>query len=209
MGHGRDQSSATLVLESPREFFCQRVETAFTKLKFKPLPHSRDYLVGLLEHFMISQNLFPLDEESGRTKKETLAEMYLRAQNSPNPVRVDLLKKLGDSSLYISGFFGDSLSRKIVDIDYYVDMGGVAYGALATSAADERMSQVFSEFSSQFSAFVDTLTFISQEALIQSNEDLLKLYDRYMATGSRLAEGQLLEKGLLNSDLQKTKISKM
>lgn len=209
MGHGSNQSGATLVLESPREFFCHRVETAFSKLKFNPLPQSRDYLVGLLEHFMISRNLFPMDEESGRTRRETLAEMYLKAQNAPAPVRVDLLKKLGDSSLYISGFFGDSLSRKIVDIDYYVDMGGVAYSALATTASDERMSQVFNEFSSRFTAFVDALTFISQEALIQSNEDLLKLYDRYMATGSRLAEGQLLEKGLLNSDIQKTKISKM
>src|SRR5947209_4435560 len=119
MGH-----ATKLIVESPREFFIDRVEQALTRLKFQPLPLSGHYLVDLLEHFMFSHNLYSVDEESGRLQRETLAEMYLRAQNSPPPQRNDLLKRLGDSSLYISGFFGDSLSRKVVDIDYYVDMGG-------------------------------------------------------------------------------------
>lgn len=205
----RSSSPTQLILESPRDFFVDRVEQALERLKFQPLPLSRNYLIDLLEHFMFSHNLFPQDDESGRARRDTLAEMYLRAQNSPAPVRADLLKRLGDSSLYISGFFGDSLSRKIVDIDYYVDMGGVAYGALSSSSADENLQQVYGEFSLRFGAFVDVLTYISQESMIQSNEDLLKLYNRYMNTGSRLAEDQLKEKGLLNPDLQKVKTNKM
>ena len=208
MSH-RSGAQKQLVVESPRDFFVDRVEQALERLGFQPLPLSRKYLVGLLEHYMFASNLFTQDEESGRSKRETLAELYLKAQNSPAPVRTDLLKKLGDTSLYISGFFGDSLSRKIVDIDYYVDMGGVAYGALSTSAPYESLSQVYGEFSVRFAEFVDVLTYISQESMIQTNEDLLKLYDRYMATGSRLAEGQLVEKGLLNPELQKAKIHKM
>lgn len=207
MSHG--SLPKKIIVESPRVYFVDRVESALTRLKFKPLPLSRHYLVELLERFMISTNLFEVDEESGRLRRETLAEMYLKAQNSPQPQRIDLLKKLGDSSLYISGFFGDSLARKIVDIDYYVDMGGVAYGHLSSAANDETMSRVYGEFSSRFGEFVDVLTFISQESLIQSNEDLLKLYGRYISTGSRLAEGQLAEKGLLSSDLQKVKNKKM
>jgi len=193
------QRSLQLILESPRQFFVDRIDQALVRLKFQPLPLSRHYLVDILEHFMFTENL----------EGSMLAEMYLRAQNSPPPVRTDLLKKLGDSSLYISGFFGDSLSRKIVDIDYYVNMGGTAYGALSTSATDENLSQVYGEFSARFGEFVDVLTYISQEALVQSNGDLLRLYDRYMATGSRLAEDQLKEKGLLTPDLQKSKANKM
>jgi hypothetical protein len=203
------EKATKLVVESPRDFFDDRVEQALDHLKFEPLPLSRHYLVDLLQHYMFSSNLFPPDDETGRSRRETLAEMWLKAQNSPSPVRTELLKKLGDSSLYISGFFGDSLSRKVVDIDYYVDMGGVAYGALATYAGDENLQRVYSEFSARFAIFVDVLTYISQEALIQSNEDLLKLYDRYLATGSRLAEGQLVEKGLLTPELTKVKAHKM
>jgi hypothetical protein len=195
-----------LLVESPREFFNDRIDQALERLKFQPRPLSRQYLVDLLEHYIFASNLFAGDDETGR--RDTLAEMYLKAQSSPSPVRVELLKKLGDSSLYISGFFGDSLSRKIVDIDYYVDMGGVAYGALAGHSSEE-MSEVYGEFSQSFSAFVDVLTYISQNSLIQTNGDLLKLYDRYIATGSRLAEEQLLEKGLLNGDLAKVKVHKM
>jgi len=206
----REHSGAkSILLESPRDFFCDRVEQAFKRLKFEPLPLSRHYLIDLLEHYIFSHNLFPIEDETGRNKRETLAELYLRAQNSPSPLRLDLLKKLGDSSLYISGFFGDSLNRKIVDIEYYVDMGGVAYHTLSSSAADENMAQMFGEFAARFPEFVDVLTFISQESMIQTNEDLLKLYDRYIATGSRLAGEQLVEKGLLNADLQKTKSHKM
>ncbi|MBX3020439.1 MAG: hypothetical protein KF799_02080 [Bdellovibrionales bacterium] len=198
-----------LLLESPRTYFLEQVDGALKRLKFQPLPLSQNYLVDLLEHYLFSSNLFPKDDETGKAKRETLAEMWLKAQNSPTPQRQDLLKKLGDSSLYISGFFGDSLSRKIVDIDYYVDMGGVAYGALASSAADEQRSMMYEEFSQRFSDFVDVLTYISQESLVQTNGDLLRLYGRYIATGSRLAEEQLLEKGLLVADLQKSKAQKM
>jgi hypothetical protein len=190
----------TILLESPREFFVTRVEEAVKRVKFEPSPLSRHYLVDLLEHYMFASNLYPT---------ETLAEMYLRAQNAPAPLRLDLLKRLGDSSLYISGFFGDSLNRKIVDIEYYVDMGGVAYHSLASSAQDEKMSRMFGEFAARFPEFVDVLTFISQESMIQTNEDLLKLYDRYIATGSRLAGEQLVGKGLPIADLQKSKANKM
>ena len=190
-----------ILLESPRQFFADQIDTAVKRVRFEPHPLSRQYLTDLLERYMFSHNL--LD------KGETLAELYLRAQNSAPPVRADLLKRLGDSSLYISGFFGDSLNRKLVDIDYYVDMGGVAYGALAHSAADGHLGLVYGEFSRRFVGFVDVLTFISQEALVQTNGDLLKLYDRYLATGSRLAEGQLAEKGLLGADTPKAKARKM
>jgi len=203
------QSPGSLLLDSPRSFFNERVEGAMKRLKLQTLPASRTYLVDLLEHYVFSANLFPKDDETGKAKRETLAEMWLKAQNAPSPLRVEMLKKLGDSSLYISGFFGDSLNRKIVDIDYYVDMGGVAYRALAATAADEHRSQMYGEFSARFPEFVDVLTFISQESLVQTNGDLLRLYDRYMATGSRLAEEQLVEKGLLVADLQKTKAHKM
>lgn len=187
------------LLASPRQFFFDRIDEASKRLKFDPLPTSRSYLAQLLEHFMFAKNL------SG----ETLAELYLKAQNSPTTVKVDLLKRLGDSSLYISGFFGDSLSRKLVDIDYYVDMGGVAYGTLSSTTSNEDMSQMYNEFSMRFSGFVDVLTYISQDSRMQSNGDLLRLYDRYLATGSRLAEEQLMEMGLLNADLQKSKTNKM
>jgi hypothetical protein len=191
---------------STKEYFTESLETAFKYFHFEPHPLSRTYLVDLLERYMLSQNLFEVDQETGKFKRNTLAEMFLKAQNEPSaPMRIDMLKKLGDTSLYISGFFGDSLKRKLVDIDYYAEMGGVAYGSLAKSTSDQSMAEVFDCFSSRFIEFVDVLTYMSQKSQVQTDKDLLRLYDRYLATGSKLAEDQLLENGVLNSELLKTK----
>ena len=191
-----------LRLETPEAFFVEQVDGALKRVGFTPSPRSRTYLLDLLQYYMLTSNLF-------EPQTDTLAEVFLKAQSAPSPIKQELLKKLGDRSLYISGFFGDSLARKVVDIDYYVGMGGAAYGTLATAAADDQQGRVYAEFSAHFTEFVDVLTCISQETLIQTNNDLLKLYDRYLATGSKLAEEQLVEKGLLAADLQKSKTTKM
>jgi hypothetical protein len=176
------------IVVGSQEFFREAVVDALTQTKVKATPLAEHYLVQLLEHFMATERLH----------QETLAEMFLKAVNSEKAAeKVDLLKKLGDSSLYISGFFGDSLNRKLVDLDYYVDMGGNAYGTLAVHVRENSFRQVYSELGSRFVQFVDVLTYISTKTLMQTNEDLLRLYDRYLRTGSDLAKEHLLEKGLL------------
>lgn len=193
---------------SSKDYFGEALDCAFQHLKMPASPLSKSYLVDLLQFYMFSSNLFSLDEETGRYKRETLAELYLKSQNLPTTQKMELLKKLGDTSLYISGFFGDSLNRKMVDIDYYAEMGGVAYGNLSQIASDEKLSLVYTDLSRRFLGFVDALTLVSQTASLQSNGDLLRLYDRYVSTGSRLAEEQLREKGMLNADLPKIKTNK-
>ena len=43
------------------------------------------------------------------------------------------LKQVGDTSLYVAGFFAESLTRSLVDVDYYVGLGQNAYAQLARS----------------------------------------------------------------------------
>ncbi len=136
-------------------------------------------------------------ENQNGSKRATMAEMFLTASNVPPTARVEMLKKLGDTSLYISGFFGDSLHRKVVDIDYYAGIGGTAYHTLATCVSEEKYVPVFNDLAGRFLDYVELLTYISQQAMVQTHEDLLRLYDRYLTTGSKLAEEQLIEKGVL------------
>jgi hypothetical protein len=205
MGEGAKRPELTA---SPKDYFIEELEHAFQHLKISASPLSKNYLVDLLQFYMFAKNLFSVDEETGRYKRETLAELYLRSQNLPATQKMELLKKLGDTSLYISGFFGDSLNRKVVDIDYYAEMGGTAYNSLAKITADESLSVVYLDFSSRFLDFVDALTYVSQKSALQSNGDLLRLYDRYVSTGSRLAEEQLRERGMFNAELGKIKSNK-
>ena len=124
----------------------------------------RATLVDLLQFYMFAKNLFEVDE-GGRNKRETLAEMYLQAQSQPPNRKMEILKKLGDTSLYISGFFGDSLNRKLVDIDYYAEMGGAAYGSLSSITPDQKsVRSLFQGFPATILEFVDALTYISQQS---------------------------------------------
>ena len=195
-------------MTSPKDFFGESLDEAFQHLKMTASPLSKTYLVDLLQFYMVATNLFPVDEETGRHKRETLAEAYLKSQTLPTGQKIEVLRKLGDTSLYISGYFGDSLNRKLVDIDYYAEMGGAAYATLARITADEKLSAVYTDFSHRFLNFVDALTFMSQQAMVQSDEDILRLYDRYVSTGSRIAEEQLLKKGVLHAELGRIKNNK-
>lgn len=184
---------------SPGDFFKDLVRQGFVQRKLETYPHVETYLVDLLQHYLDAKNLFDPDyDESGRKIPKTLAEMYLFANNAEDQaVKVELLKKLGDRSLYMSGFFGDSLQRKIVDVDYYVNMGGVAYATLASCVREDTRAKVYSTISRRFIDFVDVLTYISHSSLIKSNESVLRLYDRYLTTGSEMAREKLTEMGVL------------
>ncbi len=183
------------------------MDDAFGKLKISAYPLVKNYLVSILDHYMVTDNLFDKSEETGRYTQKMLSEIYLTAATAPNEKRTELLKSLGDSSLYISGFFGDSFRKKVIDLDYYVNMGGTAYGDLSTVTSEDMYARLYEEIANRFVEFMDAFCLISQNAMTQSNKDLLRLYDKYLTTGSPLAREQLTEQGILNSQ-SKSKIKK-
>jgi hypothetical protein len=203
----KSQITGADLFVSPGDFFKDLVRQGFAQRKLETYPHVETYLVDLLHYYLDAKNLFdPNHDESGRKIPKTLAEMYLHANNAEDQlVKVELLKKLGDRSLYMSGFFGESLQRKIVDVDYYVNMGGAAYAMLASCVREDTTAKVYSTISRRFIDFVDVLTYISHSSLIKSNESVLRLYDRYMTTGSELAREKLTEVGVLPMNQEQTK----
>lgn len=186
-----------IVLASPREFFGQMVDSAIAHCQVQTAVSTRSYLVELLERHMLTSSLEEKVAQEEAPRATTLAERFMLAAAAEMPAKAEKLRRLGDSALYISGFFGDSLHRKVVDVDYYADIGGSAYDALATVSNSELIAKTYRDLSQRFLDYVDILTFISQKAMIQSDSDLLRLYNRYLITGSKLAEEQLLAKGVL------------
>lgn len=185
----------TLFLNA-EDYFKNVVDEALQQRKMKTFPLAEFYLVRLLNQFVTSENL----------ENKSLAEMFLQAQTTQEtPKKVELLKKLGDISLYISGMFADSLDRKIVDVEYYTEMGGTAYGNLAEAVQKNDVKMVYKEYSSRFVEFVDVLNVISQKVFTHDNESILRLYSRYLKTGSELARETLLEKGVLSVPFDKNK----
>jgi hypothetical protein len=106
------------------------------------------------------------------------------------------LREIGDVSLFISGFFSDSLQRKLVDVDYYVSIGGRAYNTLSRVETDT-YSSVFAELGEKFVGFVDVLSEVSERTSCSSNADLLRLYEKWLKTGSPRSGQLLVERGVV------------
>jgi hypothetical protein len=108
----------------------------------------------------------------------------------------DALRRVGDLSLFISGYFSDSLNRSHVDVDYYIALGERAYGSLARQG-DDTLADVFDELAAKFSGFVDVLGEISERTALTSNTDLLRLYERWLRTKSRRSGDLLARQGIV------------
>ncbi len=135
------------------EFFHGAVTEALSKKHVDATEPTEFYLVNLLTEFMSARNI----------SDEPLALKLAQATSAAPDERARGLKEIGDTSLYISGFFSESLSRKLVAVDYYVNMGGAAYGQLANligmthGSATAFFRQVYAELAAKFGRFVEVL----------------------------------------------------
>jgi len=190
-------SDVRLQRESAVEYFKQLVDDAFTRQRFAAGELTAFYVVQLLAGFLQR----PLAEAD-----EPLALQLARAFESGGAKQRTSLRQIGDVSLFISGFFSDSLRRKPVDVDYYASIGGVAYGLLSRRETDA-LSPVFAELADNFVRFADVLAEVSERSSCSSNSDLLRLYERWIRTGSARSSHLLVERGVVpNLSIRNTRI---
>lgn len=178
-----------------REFFRDMVGSARTRHRLAVRDETEAYLVNLLVDFLDAGQLF-VKEDDGRLGQEPLAFMLKRAIEAPREERARQLRRMGDTALYVSGFFSDSLQRKLVDVDYYASMGGRAYGALRDMSPGHR-AHVFDELAAKFLRIVDLFSDISERAAVTSNAGILRVYERYVRTGSERLRQMLEERGVV------------
>jgi hypothetical protein len=177
--------------ETPAEYFRDLVESAVARQRLEVGSLTSCYLVNLLCGFVRLEG-----KASARLDDEPLALQLAQALESGGLEQRARLRSLGDVSLFVSGFFSDSLSRKPVDVDYYVSMGEYAYGSLSRSE-EASLASIFAELASKFCSVADVLADVSERSALSSNADLLRLYERWLRTGSK-RDGQLLvERGIV------------
>jgi hypothetical protein len=180
-------SDPTLRRESALEYFKELVEGALAHQHVRVGDLTAWYVVHLLVAFL---------RHSDEHDIEPLALKLATALESGGSKRRAALKQIGDVSLFVSGFFSDSLRRKLVDVDYYVSVGGYAYDALSRYENDTR-SPVFAELSDKFVTVVDVLSEVSERTVGGSNADLLRLYEKWLRTGSRRTARLLVDRGVV------------
>ena len=180
--------------QTPTEYFRELVEKAIARQRLTSSEVSAFYLVQLLDSFVRPDRAY-LD--AGIDYDQPLAHLLCEAIASGEERRFTLFKATGDLSLFISGFFSDSVMRKPVDFDYYVSLGGYAYGRAARLSAHQTAAEVFEELSQKFSRFVDVLTEVSEASTLTDHTSLLRLYEKWLRTGSERTGAMLRDLGVL------------
>jgi hypothetical protein len=186
--------AAGILAETPAEVFRELVGEAVARQGVRASEHASFYLVNLLTDFIHTRRLFPAGIEGG----PTLVELLAGALESGPAVRLAAFRRMGDFALFVSGFFSDSLNRKLVDVDYYAAMGGGAYAHASRLAAGFGSGEIFEELSREFVAFMDVMAEVGERSQIAgSNRGLLRHYETYVRTGSERARRKLEESGVL------------
>lgn len=175
--------------ESLEVFFQDQVDRALKDQGVKASGLTEHYLVQLLATYARQA----IDDTP-------LATKMLEALGATPRERRERLREVGDTSLFVSGFWSDSFARRLVDVDYYIGLGGSAYGELARTGpgwARDPWGGVYGTLADNFARFVDVLSLVSSRTMPSTPQDIVKLYDRWRKTHSAWAARRLAGLGVL------------
>ncbi|HKQ82342.1 MAG TPA: hypothetical protein VJS42_09120 [Steroidobacteraceae bacterium] len=196
---GSTPTGGLIAVSNLREFFHESVQHALHEQRVEIDDHTEHYVVNVLTMFARSEELYERTAEGVRLKP--LAHMLAQAAEAPTLEQRDyVLRRLGDVSLFIAGFFAQSFARKLIDIDYHIAMGGRAYGTLAEVARGrmrtQAMAAIYLELAQKFQRVVDVLNAVAEMAYTHTDKDILRLYEIWMKTGSPRAHAILQKLGV-------------
>jgi hypothetical protein len=182
--------------ESAVEYFKGLVDDALARQHIAAGELTAFYVVHLLAGFL----------RRPAAQAEPLVVRLAQALEAGGGNRRDSLRQIGDLSLFVAGFFSDSFRRRLVDVDYYVSIGGQAYGTLSRYETDT-FASVFAELADKFVDFVDVLSEVSERTSCASNLDLMRLYERWLKTGSPHSGHLLIKRGVVpNASIKTTRV---
>ncbi len=201
------RSNAKIHLASDlKTYFESEVSSIAKKQGTDMSPFASNYLARLLERFS-KMNNYAVDakpsastDEPNKKNLPILANLWLESLHLNPSEQFLMLQQLGDISLFTSGFFGDRIRHSVVDMDYYIAMGGRAYervGHLRETIAAEKALNVFFELSSGFESFVEVFAEISDSSLLGDEKSLLRLYEKWIENRSDRIARMLAEKGII------------
>lgn len=193
------QDAGLITSMGVREHFRDALETATQNQEVSLDDMTFVYVVNLLTYYAHSGALREMFDEGRHIKP--LATIYAEALDAPSvEQRNRVLQKLGDIALFVSGLFTESLSRRAVDVDYYIGMGEAAYGTLHDSMHVNRASllngALFEDLCRKFTVLVDLLGEIGEMSGLRTNSDVLRTYEIWLRTGSDRAAKQLERSGI-------------
>lgn len=185
--------SLTLSLD---DYFREPVDDALKGDQIKASPATRTYLVQLLS------DMAKPSAETASPLTQPVTFLLRDAMDATGHDRFKKLQSLGDGVLYGMGFFADNM--KGVDEGYVAHVGSSAYEhaarMLRTGQGTATGPNVLGELASKFQRFVEVLRYVADWVTAKAARDeeaVVRLYERWLKTGSPVLQSELGQRGLL------------
>lgn len=196
---GRCNVSQTIALSPSMPLYFQEVVVeALRSRNVQATEAACSYLVELLCEFAHP------DEQAGSALSQPLTFLLRDALEAAGAERFRRLRVLGDGVLYVVGFFGGHIELRGVDRGYVMGVGSTAYrhaaAMLRRSAKTATGPEVLSELADKFERFAEVLSDVADGAMTSGVSDertALKLYERWLRTGSGRLAKELGARGLI------------
>lgn len=182
------------------EFFRSRIHAAISHSGSETSEMTEFYLVNLLDQYREVSKLFA--EEGDGPVLKPLALILDEAQEADPLVKRACLKRLGDTALYVAGFFTDYVHQSLVNLNYYISMGGSAYGTLSTMQRKRAIQELYNELAVKFSFHVEILASVAPWSQHIDNQRLVRLYARWIESGDERLRAILKREGIDTDDEQ-------
>lgn len=171
------------VYKNVKELFFNLILEFEKKLNIHLSEYSKLYLMKLLEELAAgSSYLNNIVKED-----KTLAETLLEAVHQTIFEKIRNLKALGDLCLLFGGLYPEYMTKKLVDIDYFINIGKHSYNLISdtyknnTSKYDLYM--LYSKLTEEYLKLINILTEISDELSFLDRDNLYKSFKRWEKTG--------------------------
>lgn len=196
-----------IAADSVSGFFQEVVEDAMKSRRVAATGGTTNYLVAMLADYArpTPEALVPFGSDE---KPRPLAFVLEEALHTADMAeRFERLRALGDGVLYSCGFFLDHFAAKGLDQRYLFGIGTRAYGSASTmlvlpgaEAPDPPPVDIFGELATHFAVFVDVLNDVADSTIAMGGHNpkaLLKVYERWLKTGSERLAQALTSHGLV------------
>lgn len=166
-----------LLAQNMQEYFSEALSMALGRSKSDLSQEVQAYLVYLLADYARSERVYA-GVNAG--EEPILVLLLERALESPPAEANRIFKHIGDSTLYLTGFFGEKTQAQGLNSNYYMSIGGDAYGRLAQNTR----LPVYEELSGAFRRLVYLLRQVSLHERKASPEEILSWIEQYQQSKS-------------------------
>jgi len=127
------ETSKKIVLQANLQGYFFEGLNALNKKSLCPVPESVIfYSSDVLDKFALSQDFFDITD--GKVREKILGIKLLEATHATREEQRKVYKEVADMSLLVCGYFSESTHKKLVDAQYYAQIGKMAYSHLNSMA---------------------------------------------------------------------------